>query len=70
MFRTAIAAGLMAASFLTGVALSADAAPQPTHPTRVCARSTFLADDFAHTHTGARTERRAVAACARLVHGF
>jgi hypothetical protein len=36
----------------------------------VCARAAFLADDWGHTHTGARAERRAVAACAARVGGF
>jgi hypothetical protein len=40
------------------------------HAAVVCARAAFLADDFAHTHTGARHERRAVRRCAALVGGF
>jgi hypothetical protein len=36
----------------------------------VCVRAAFLADDYAHTHTGARAERHAVAACAATVGGF
>jgi hypothetical protein len=42
----------------------------PDRSTVVCARAAFLADDYAHTHTGARAERRAVAACAARVGGF
>lgn len=36
----------------------------------MCARAAFLADDYAHTHTGGRQERRAVKRCAALVGGF
>lgn len=40
------------------------------HAVDVCARAAFLADAYAHTHTGGRQERRAVAACADLTGGF
>jgi hypothetical protein len=40
------------------------------HAAVVCARAAFLADDYAHTHTGGRQERRAVKRCAALVGGF
>lgn len=107
VFRIAMSAGFAAASFLTGVALTAQAhtAPHTQHrtppasapviatcvetvdwrgdaslnhchttgsntPAMLCARAAFLADDYAHTHTGARAERRAIRRCAAQVDGF
>jgi hypothetical protein len=62
-------AALTAAVAITGPA-DATGHTAPDRSTVVCARAAFLADDYAHTHTGARAERHAVAACAARVGGF
>jgi hypothetical protein len=67
----ATAGAVLSLTAVLAVTGTADAHPTQGHnPTLVCARAAFTADDYAHTHTGARAERQAVAACAAQVGGF
>lgn len=65
----AIAAGVV-------IALNGSTAQATSHPThwrhaaRVCATSTMLADDYAHTGVKPDGYHRAIVACVQAVGGF